>query len=89
MALGAQSADILRLTLRQGLTLVLTGIAIGICGASALTRLMATMLYGVNAQDPVTYASVAILFAAVALAACWIPSYNASQLDPITALKYE
>ena len=89
MALGAQSADILRLTLRQGLTLVLTGIAIGICGAFALTRLMATMLYGVNAQDPVTYASVAILFAAVALAACWIPSYNASQLDPITALKYE
>jgi ABC-type antimicrobial peptide transport system permease subunit len=47
------------------------------------------MLYGVNAQDPVTYASVGILFAVVALAACWIPSYNASQLDPITALKYE
>ncbi len=89
MALGAQPADILRLTLRQGLTLVVTGIAIGIFGALALTRLMGSMLYGVNAQDPLTFAGVAILFAAVALAACWIPSRNASLLDPIIALKYE
>lgn len=89
IALGAQPADILRLTLRHGLSLVATGLAIGIAGGLALTRLMSGMLYGVQAQDPLTYISVSALFTAVALIACWIPSWRATQVDPNLALKYE
>ena len=89
MALGAQRKDILQLTFSYGAKLVATGLVIGLSGALALTRLMSTMLYGINAQDPWTFLSVSIFFAAVAALACWIPARRASSVDPNICLKYE
>ncbi|MGH9593259.1 MAG: FtsX-like permease family protein, partial [Bryobacteraceae bacterium] len=89
MALGAQPADILRLTLGQGLRLVVAGLAFGLAGAFALTRLMSSLLYSVTAHDPVTFVGVPLLFAAVALLACWLPSRRAARVSPMMALKYE
>ncbi len=88
-ALGAQRRDVLRLVLGDGAKLACFGIASGIAGALALTRLMASLLFEVKPTDPATFAGVAILLALVALAACYIPARRAMRVDPMVALRYE
>jgi macrolide transport system ATP-binding/permease protein len=89
MALGAQIRDVLKLIISQGMKLVLIGIVIGLAGAFAVTRAVSNLLFGVGATDPVTFAGVAILLAAVALLACWIPARRAAKVDPLIALRTE
>lgn len=89
LALGAQQANVLRMVLRQGTKMALVGVAIGAAAAFALTRLMVSLLFGVTAHDPVTYAAVATLLMLVALFACYIPARRAMRVDPMVALRYE
>ncbi|HYA63097.1 MAG TPA: ABC transporter permease [Candidatus Sulfotelmatobacter sp.] len=89
LALGAQGGDVLQMVLRQGAKLALLGVAIGICAGFGLTWLMSSLLFGVTAYDPVTFATVAILLMLVALSACYIPARRAMLVDPIVALRYE
>ena len=89
MALGAQAADVLRLALGQGMRPAVTGIALGLLAAFALTRLMKSMLFGIEATDPLTYAGVALLLAMVAVVACYIPARRAARVDPMVALRRE
>lgn len=89
MALGAKQFDVLKLVLRQGMLLVLIGVALGLAGAFALTRVMDTLLFGVSAKDPLTFVMVSILLAIVAFVACYIPAYRATKVDPLVALRYE
>jgi predicted permease len=89
MALGADRADVVRLVLRDGMKLAFTGVGIGILCALALTRLMARMLYGVTATDPITFFAVAILLLLVAMAACYLPARRAMRVDPVIALRYD
>jgi putative ABC transport system permease protein len=88
-ALGAQRRDVLRLVMRDGVKIALFGIAAGLTGALALTRLMASLLFEVEPTDPATFAGVAILLALVALTACYIPARRATRVDPMVALRYE
>ena len=88
-ALGAHDGDILLMVLRQGLRLAITGAAVGILGALVVSRLMAGLLYGVSATDPLTFAGVTILLALVAVAACYVPARRAMRVDPMMALRYE
>jgi predicted permease len=89
MALGARAADVLRLFIRQGMALVVIGAAMGLAGAFALTRLVSSLLFGVSATDPATFAGVALLLALIALLACWLPARRAAKVDPIRALHHE
>jgi predicted permease len=89
LALGAQSQDVLRLVVRQGLSLALVGSAVGVGVAFGVTRYLKSMLYDVNANDPVTLVGVTILLVLVALAACFIPARRATTVDPIIALRCE
>ncbi len=89
MALGAEQGDVLKMVVRQGMMLAALGVAIGLAGAFALTRLMTRLLFGVSATDPVTFVVISGLLALIALIASYIPAHRASKIDPITALRYE
>ncbi len=89
MALGARARDVLLLVIRQGLALVLIGVALGLLAALALTRVLSSLLYGVTATDPATYAAIALLLMAVSWIACYIPARRAARVDPLIAMRYD
>ena len=89
MALGARSGDVMKMVLGQGAKLALIGVAIGLIGSFALTRLMVTLLFGVGTRDPLTFVSVSLILVVVALAACLIPARKAAHTDPMIALRYK
>jgi putative ABC transport system permease protein len=89
MALGAQSADVLRLFIKQGMAMVALGVGLGIFGAFALMRVMKSLLFDVSANDPLTFACVAVLLSLVALAACYLPARRAARIDPLASLRRE
>jgi putative ABC transport system permease protein len=89
LALGAQTRDVLWMIVKQGSILIVLGLAIGLVGAFAATRLIASLLFGVTAKDPFTFVAAAVLLAVVALLACYIPAWRATKVDPLKALRYE
>jgi len=89
LALGATTRDVLRLVIRQGLRLSLIGLMIGLVGGFALMRALKTLLFGVSATDPLTFAASALLLLAVSLLACWLPARRAAKVDPLIALRHE
>lgn len=89
MALGAQAGDVLRMVVWQGLRLVGAGVLLGLAGALALTRLLQSLVYEISTNDPLTLTVVALLFAIVALGACYFPARRATKVDPLVALRYE
>ena len=89
MALGATRRDVLKLVVGQGMALLLIGVMIGVAGAFGLTRFLMSMLYEVRPTDPLTFAGVSLLLAAVGLLACYIPARRATKVDPTVALRYE
>ena len=89
MALGAQAASVLRMVLREGVVAAIAGLGLGLAGALVLARLMSTLLFGVKADDPLTFAAVGLMIAAVAVLASYVPARRASRVDPMAALRYE
>jgi len=89
LALGAQREDILRLILRQGVIATLAGVGIGLVAGLGLTRVMASLLYGINSGDWIVFAGIAIFLAAVAITASYVPARRATQVDPMVALRNE
>ena len=89
MALGAQMRDVLNLIVRQGMTLAVAGVALGLLAALALTRVLSSMLYEVRPTDPITFGSVGLLLTSVAFLACYFPARRAAKVDPMEALRYE
>jgi putative ABC transport system permease protein len=89
LALGAQSRDVLLMVVKQGSALILVGLVFGLAGAYALTRLIASLLFGVTAKDPFTFVAAAVLLAIVGLLACYIPALRATKVDPMEALRCE
>ena len=87
MALGAQSADVTKLVVREGMTLVTAGLVLGLIGALGASKLLGSLLYGVTASDPSTYVGVVAILAAVGLAACYLPAREGSRVDPMTVLR--
>jgi putative ABC transport system permease protein len=89
MALGAQPVHVMRLVLGEGVRMALVGVVVGFLAALALTRLLASQLFGVTAYDPLTFSGVAILLTLVALLACYVPARRAVRVDPLVALRHE
>jgi ABC-type antimicrobial peptide transport system permease subunit len=89
MALGAQQRDVLKLIVGQGLMLAMSGIAIGLIAAFALTRVLKSVLYQVSATDPLTFILISLLLTVAALLACWVPARQAAKVDPMVALRCE
>ena len=89
MALGAQKSDVFKLVIGRGMLLTLTGLAIGLVGAAGLTRLMSSLLFGVSANDPMTYSAAPVVLGVVSLLACYLPARRATKVDPLQALRQE
>jgi putative ABC transport system permease protein len=89
MALGAQPVDVLRLVIRQGMTLTLAGLVVGIVAGTFATRVLSDMLFGVAPRDPLTFAGVPVLLLLVAFLACYLPARRATRIDPLAALRCE
>jgi len=89
MALGARTADVLKLVMTRGLVMTLAGLGLGVIGSLALTRFLRSLLFGVTPTDKVTFVVVGLILLIVALLACLFPARRAAKVDPLVALKYE
>ena len=89
LALGAQRRDVMAMIVAQGMAMAAAGAAVGVVSALLLTRLMSSLLFGVSAADPITFAAIPLLLAAVAFVACYVPARRATRVDPLAALRTE